>query len=265
MLPRPPRRAALALGALLALATATACGGGSGSVKVEYSVSAQQNYVRGLDALAKEDWAAAAKYFQFIKARFQYSRFAVLAELGLADAELGAEHHLAAIDAYKMFIKFHPSHEKVTNGYASYKIGMAYLAMLPSDFWLLPPAYEKDQSTTLDAHRELTAFIRQFPRSQYLAEAKAALKRINEALAEHEMYVARFYWDRGAAMGAVIRLRRLLARHAGTGYDAPALLLLGRAYVAVDMKDKARASWEQLVKEHPRSREASEARSALGI
>src|SRR5688572_6587544 len=84
-----------------------ACGGGDGDDSVDYSVSTQQNYERGLKALKNEEWSAAAKYFSFIKARFPYSKYAVLAELRLADAEYGAEHYLQAIDAYKQFIKFH--------------------------------------------------------------------------------------------------------------------------------------------------------------
>src|SRR5690349_20755321 len=118
---------------LLLVTTAFACGGGSDSGKVDYSVSAHQNYERGLKELKEEDWVAAAKYFSFIKARFPYSKYAVLAELRLADAEFCAEHYLQAIDAYKQFIKFHPSHEMVANGYASFRIGGAYYMMLPDE------------------------------------------------------------------------------------------------------------------------------------
>jgi outer membrane protein assembly factor BamD len=235
---------------LLALAGAVACGGG-GDTKVDYQVSAKQNYERGSDALANKSWAAAAKYFSFIKARFPYSKYAVLAELRLADAELGAENHAAAIDAYKAFLKFHPSHEMVVNGYVAYKIGAAYVAMLPEDFWISPPAYEKDQSATSDAFRELSAFIRKYPGSPYLPDAKKAVLRVNQRLAEHEMYVAKYYWKRGKAMGTVLRLRRLIDRHAGTRYDAEALYLLGKAYAKVNMKDRAKKTWERLVREHP--------------
>ncbi|HLU67045.1 MAG TPA: outer membrane protein assembly factor BamD, partial [Kofleriaceae bacterium] len=144
---------------VLLLALLPACGGGSGSGEVDYSVSAQQNYERGVERLEKEDWIAAAKYFSFIKARFPYSKYAVLAELRMADAEFGAGHYLQAIDAFKQFIKFHPSHEMVKNGYASYRIGEAYVEMLPGDMFILPPSYEKDQSATMDAHRELSTFV----------------------------------------------------------------------------------------------------------
>ena len=75
-----------ALVGLLAL-SASGCGGARGAASVEYSVSAQRNYEKGMDALQAEDWLAAAKYFAFIKSRFPYSKFAVLSELRIADAE----------------------------------------------------------------------------------------------------------------------------------------------------------------------------------
>src|SRR5262245_26193683 len=91
------------------------CGGSSATGKVDYSVSAEENYRRGLAELGEKDWVAAAKYFAFIKARFPYSKFAVLAELRTADAEFGAKQYVTAIDSYKQFTKLHPTHEMVTN------------------------------------------------------------------------------------------------------------------------------------------------------
>jgi outer membrane protein assembly factor BamD len=249
---------------LLLLALAPACGGTSATGKVDYSVSAQQNYERGVKRLEQKDWIAAAKYFSFIKARFPYSKYAVLAELRMADAEFGAEHYLQAIDAYKQFIKFHPSHEMVQNGYCAFRIGEAYVKMLPGDMWILPPSFEKDQTSTASAHRELSQFLQKYPRSPHIPQARTHLARINRKLAEHEMYVARYYWDKKKPMATVLRLRRLLDKHGGVGFDPDALYLLGRAYVKVGEPARARQAWERLVKEHPQDARASEVRQRLG-
>ena len=64
-------------------------------------------------------------------------------------------------------------------------------------------------------------------------------------------------------MGTVLRLRRLLERFRGVGYDEEALWLLGRAYVAVDMKDRAKLTWQELVAKYPKSDRAGDARTAL--
>ena len=248
----------------LAIVGAAGCGARSGSASVEYSVSAQQNYDKGLKQLENDDWLAAAKYFSFIRSRFPYSKYAVLAELRLADAEFGAEHYLEAIDAYKLFMKLHPTHEMVVNGYGNFRIGEAFVKMLPSDWWILPPSYEKDQTAPLEAEQQLRAFLKKFPESPFLPRAKKMLAIVSKRLAEHEWYVARFYWDRDRPMGTVLRLRRLLDRYAGVGFDIEAAWLFGQAYARVGMQDRARTTWQQLIDQHPKSERARQARDALG-
>ncbi len=187
----------------------------------------------------------------------------MLAELRLADAEFGAEQFLESIDAYRLFIKFHPTHEFVANGYVAYRIGDAYYRQLGGDFWLFPPSYEKDQSSTEDAANELKAFLDKYPDSPYRDKAKDILVRVGKRLADHEWYVARYYWDRGKPMGTVMRLRRLLERYRGVGYDEEALWLLGRAYVAVGMNDRAKVAWTDLAQHYAQSPRAVDAKSAL--
>src|SRR5690242_9892172 len=242
---------------------AGACGAKTGSGAVDYSVSAQKNYEKGLKELDRKDWVAASKYFGFIKTRFPYSKYAVLAELRLADAEFGAESYLEAIDSYRLFIKFHPTHEMVANGYASYRIGEGYFKQLSGDFWMFPPSFEKDQSSTEDAANELKSFLDKYPDSPYRDKAKEIIKQVGKRLADHEWYVANYYWNRNKPMGTVLRLRRLLERYRGVGYDEDALWLLGRAYMAVDMPDRAQRVWQELVEKYATSLHAKDARQAL--
>lgn len=254
---------ALALGALAALFATSACAGSRANGKVDYSVTAKKNYEKGTTELEEEDWVAAAKYFSFIKARFPYSKYSVLSELRMADAEFGASHYLQAIDGYKLFIKFHPTHTMVVNGYAAYRIGESYLRLLPGGFWMLPPRFEKDQSATGDAHRELSTFLKKYPKSPYVSKAREALTQVNRRLAEHEMYVARFYWKRNKPMGTVLRLRRLLKRHAGTDLDGDALWLLAKAYEKVKMPARAKDTYQELATKHPKHENAGDARRAV--
>jgi len=260
-----PRSISLVAVLVAALVGGTACGGKSGGAgAVDYSVSAQRNYEKGLKELEDKDWLAASKYFQFIKSRFPYSKYAVLAELRLADAQFGAEQYIEAIDSYRLFIKFHPTHDLVANGYVSFRIGEGYYRQLSGDFWMFPPSSEKDQSSTEDAANELKSFLDKYPDSPYREKSKTILKEVGKRLADHEWYVARYYWDKGKPMGTVIRLRRLLERYRGVGYDEEALWLLGRAYVAVSMPDRARGVWSELVDKFPKSSHAGDAKSAIG-
>lgn len=92
---------------------------------VEYSVSAEQNYDRGMAELGHKEWAAASQYFAFIVKMFPYSKYELLAELGQADIELATKHCREAIASYRRFIAANPSHELVENGSVASRIGEA--------------------------------------------------------------------------------------------------------------------------------------------
>ena len=252
------------LGLLSLLACAVlGCGGANPAANVEYAVSAERNYDKGMKALDASEWLAASKYFQYIRSRAQYSRFAVLAEVRLADAQFGAEAYIEAIEGYRVFAQLHPTHELVVNGYTAFRVGEAYAKQLTDESWIFPPSHEKDQGSVEDAHEELARFLKQFPQSPFVPRAKKIIAQVSKRLADHEWYVARYYWDRDHPMGTVLRLRRLIEQHAGLGYDEEARWLLGRAYIAVKMPDRARITWTELVQKFPTHPRSSDAKAAL--
>src|SRR5437868_4524499 len=79
----------------------------------DYSSSAKENYDRGAVELKKENWQDAIKLFQHVRSKFGFSKWATLAELGIADANFGREKYEEAVEAYRSFIKNHPTHQKV--------------------------------------------------------------------------------------------------------------------------------------------------------
>ncbi|MBK9072683.1 MAG: outer membrane protein assembly factor BamD [Myxococcales bacterium] len=243
-------------------AAAPGCSKG-GTGKVRYVTTAEGNYAKGEAALKAKDWVAASKYFNFVRVRFPYTGFATMAELGLADAEFGAGEYISAIDSYKLFIRFHPNHERVADGYVNFQIGAAYVKMLPGESWLLPPAAEKDQSPNEEARTELTKFITKYPGSKYRPDAEKLLFKANTKLANHEWYAANFYWKRKKYSGAVLRLRRITEMYAGSAYDTRALLMLGRGYIKLAMPDRATAAWTQLLTKYPTSDYAAAAKREL--
>jgi tetratricopeptide (TPR) repeat protein len=108
-------RASLTLVAALALSTPIAIGCATSdeeSKPVTYSLTAKQNYEKGLAELKDENFPEAQKYFQFVKQKYPFSKFAVLAELGIADTQFARGNYIEAIDSYKSFARLHPTHEK---------------------------------------------------------------------------------------------------------------------------------------------------------
>jgi outer membrane protein assembly factor BamD len=257
--PRARARAlalSLTLTSLLSLGCATS---GDDSKPVTYSLTAKQNYEKGMAELKDEDYAEAAKYFQFVKQKYPFSKYAVLAELALADSQFDRENYTEAIDSYKTFARLHPTHDRVEDGYVAFRIGESYFKDMPGDVILLPPAYEKDQSAVMDALRELTDFERRFPDSKYVKKAEELRKQVLQRLVDHEVYVARFYLNSDHPKAAAMRLEGALRRYPGSGREPELLYALGETYLKLGDPLRAKETFQRVVNDYAAADDARRA------
>jgi outer membrane protein assembly factor BamD len=237
------------------LATAVVVWGGCASTDdvtkpITYSLTAKQNYEKGLAELKDENYPEAQKYFQFVRAKFPFSKFAVLAELAIADTQFARENFTEAAESYKQFARLHPTHEKVTDGYAAFKVGQCTYRDMPDDVWLLPPAYEKDQTAVADTLHAFDDFLKQYPSSPYRKEAETSRREALKRLVDHEVYVARFYLDSDHPRAAAMRIEGAIRRYPGSGRDAELLLALGETYLNMGDASRAKDTFERVVREY---------------
>jgi outer membrane protein assembly factor BamD len=235
----------LALGGTMGTLPGCASDDGAGA-NVNYSATARQNYDKGVAELADENYLEADKYFRFVKSKFPFSKYAVLAELGLADAKFQRGEYQAAIDSYKSFIRLHPTHEKVEDGYAAFRIAGCYVKDMPEDWLILPPAAEKDQSAVRDAVRELSDFLDKYPDSKYVKEANEQRREVVRRLVEHEVYVARFYLDQGFPKAAILRLTGAIEKYPASDREAELLLTLGETQLQMGNAGSAKSTFEKV-------------------
>jgi outer membrane protein assembly factor BamD len=79
-------------------------------------------------------------------------------------------------------------------------------------------------------------------------------------LADHELYVARFYLDRNKPYAAIGRLEGLLKDYPGAQKEPETLMLLGRTYLKMEKADKAREVFVKLASDHPDDYRAGKAK-----
>lgn len=249
------------LAILLGLWALSGCAHVDSPGDVKYAKDAKANYALGEEALKDGRPMEAVKYFEHIRYKYPYSDVASLADLGIADANYEREKFIEAIEGYRNFLKMHPNHSKAD--YASYRVALGYLKDTPSDFFLFPPSSEKDQTSVRQARTALEDFIREWPKSSLVLEAQKSLGQVKGRLARHELAVADFYANHEHWLSAIGRLNRLLTDYPGTELEAPALLLLGRSYVEVGEKEKAREALKRLLEQFPSDPRRSEAEKLL--
>jgi outer membrane protein assembly factor BamD len=247
---RPPMNALrpLALAGLLALA---ACAGSRTSFggEVKYGATAEENYGFGLKALERSDWVEAQKLLEHVRTKYPFSKYAPLAELRLADIKVSQDRLLEAAEAYASFVKMHPSHEEAD--YAAFREAEALFKDAPTDFFLFPPAHERELKSLRDAAVKLEALPKRWPESKHRAAAEKLLAQARVQLAEHEWYAAEFYARRGRWAGAAGRYEALVKTFPGSKHEVDALFAMADAYLKMDDKFKARQALQRLISSHP--------------
>jgi outer membrane protein assembly factor BamD len=228
--------------ALLAALLASACasfGTFDGPIpgEVVFAKDADGNLKKGVEAMAAGNHADAARYFEFVKTKYPYLEAAKTAELRLGDCDFERDKFVEARDRYENFVRLHPSHPEVD--YAAYRAALTHCKDYPSDFFLLPPQYEKDQVEFKGALQSLSDFLRNYPESRYVPKAQEALADLKRRMADHEFYVAAFYAKRGRWPAVVNRLKTVARSYPGIGYDERVAFGLHDAYL--QLKDDAKA------------------------
>jgi outer membrane protein assembly factor BamD len=230
--------------------------------EVSYLATARQNFEAGEEAMEAGAQDEAIKFFEHVKNKYPYSKYAALADLRIADAHFEKERWLEAADAYRFFVRFHPRHAKVP--YAQFRIAHAYHQAIPSDFFIFPKAHEKDQSATRDAIAALDDYLARFPDDENVDQAKELRLDARTQLARHDVHVAEFYVERKRWRGAMWRYEKVATEFSETKL-APNAMLNAAEIAADEMNDgeQARAFFEGLIKKWPDSDEAKEAARRL--
>lgn len=210
---------------------------------------AQALYTTGVEAMERGLYTEATKHLEAVRTEYPYSRFAALAELRIADTHMRRSQYLEAIDAYRNFLRYHPTHADAA--YALGRVGEAFYAQIPGDYWFMPPAAERDLTHVRDAIDSYQDLLTRYPDAAAGAAAKKNLDACRAKLAEHEMYVARFYAKSKQWTGALTRAQELLRDYPGLGFDADALYLMAQALQALGQTDAAIAAATRLLKEFP--------------
>lgn len=228
---------------------------------VKYGKSAEEDYKFGQDELRSHNYLEASKFFEHVRTKYPFSKYAALSELALADTKFEQDRMIEAADAYQQFVKLHPNHEQAD--YAAFRVGLSHWKEAPSDFFLFPASFEKDQAQVKEAVKALASFVEKYPQSKYKAEASRMLDRARGQLADHEWYVAEFYAKRGHWAGVVARLEGLVKNYPGSPREPAALYQTAEAYLKLDERYRAQQVLQALIVKYPQDPRRAQAEKLL--
>ena len=253
-------RSALLIGTLLCGAAAYGCST-THSVGLDYGDKARQAYAEALDDFYDDECLQAEPAFRNVRRLYPYTRFAALAELRAADCLYKEAKYTEAIQAYEQFVRYRPSHIEVP--YARFMIAFSNYQQIPSEWFLSPPTYEREQHYTRESLRLLSRFVVDYPRDPLVARANRMAHEAIRLLASHELYVARFYLRRDHPRAALGRLRTLITAYPTSGLESEALLLMGDTWLELKNWSEAKKAFVELSQRFPKTPEGEQARERL--
>jgi outer membrane protein assembly factor BamD len=223
--------------------------------------SASKIYDEASLSIAKGDFAQAVEYFEILESRFPFGRDTLQAQLDIAYAHFKRGELDSAIDSADRFIKLHARNPHIS--YAYYLKGLANFSRGTGvlDNYLGRDLSDLDQRALVNSFADFDTLIQRFPDSIYAPDARRRMVFLRNEMAEYELTTAQFYYDRGAMLAAINRVKHMVDQFDGALAIPDGLALMAKAYRNMDLDELADDTLRVLAKnapEHPALRNPSE-------
>lgn len=178
--------------------------------------SAEELVEEGVDHFESGSYKKAIESFEKLRDWYPFSRYAILAELKIADAHFNLESYADAIFAYEEFEQLHPRNEAIP--YIIYRIGRSYFNQIDT--------LDRDQSNATKALEVYRRLLTQYPEDAYASMARSDMLTCYQSLAGHEFYVGVFYYRNKNYKAARQRFTAVIEKYTDVGYHHKAITYL---------------------------------------
>lgn len=175
--------------------------------------NAEQLAAEGSSAFVGEDYKDSIKAYTDLKDWYPFSKYAILAELKIADAHFNLEEYDEALVAYDSFERMHPRNEAVP--YVINQIGLCWFNQIGT--------IDRDPTPAQNALGQFQRLSGQYPDNEYAKKAMENIKSCIDNIAGHELYVANFYYKTKKYKGALKRYEYIVEYFPGTKQSLAAL------------------------------------------
>lgn len=192
-------------------------------------VPADRLYRQGLGRLEERDYEGASKKFDELDKTYSYSEWSRRGLLMTAYANYEGQKFEEAITASQRYLKRHPASKDAA--YAQYIVAMSHYKQIPD--------VTRDQERSEKALAALNELVQRYPKSEYVADARAKIQITRDQLAGKEMEVGRFYLEKRNFTAAINRFREVVGKYQTTRHVEEGLMRLTEAYMALGIVPEA--------------------------
>ncbi|MDH4390012.1 MAG: outer membrane protein assembly factor BamD [Aquabacterium sp.] len=236
---------------LLALAV---LGGCSSTPKDDDRSSVEKLYADAKEDLSSGSYDLAAKQLERVEGRAAGTLLAQQAMLDRAYAKWRLNERVEATAILDRFIKLHPSSPALDyalylRGVVNFNESMGFLSGISRQ-----DLSERDQQASRDSYQAFEQLVQAFPDSKYSDDARARMGYIVNALADYELHVARYYYQRQAYVAAANRAQLAVREYPQTPSVEEALYIMAASYDKLGLEQLRTDAERVLTKNFPNTR-----------
>ncbi len=215
--------------------------------------SAQRLYGQAMDELNAKNYSKSIKLLESLEARYPYGRYAQQAQLEVAYAYYKDSQPASAVEACDRFIKLHPQHPNVD--YAYYLKGLSNFIGDETVFSRAAgqDPSERDPKPFIASFDSFRTLVTRYPDSQYAPDARQRMKLLENLLAEHEIHIALYYFNRKAYIAAIERSQDALTHYPQAPINELGLAIMNRSYSIMGANELSNDSLRVLQQNFPHS------------
>jgi outer membrane protein assembly factor BamD len=189
----------------------------------------------GKKSLVDKNYSDAIKHFEALDVQYPFGADTEHAQLYLIYAYYMKEDYALSVAMADRFIRVHPLNVNVD--YAYYLRGVAgyYQGLGVLERIFRVDLATRDLEQIKKAYISFNELTIRFPNSRYTPAAHQYMIYLRNIMAEHELQVAQYYYERKAYLGAANRASGIVAHYQGSPAVIPALDVMAKSYQALGM------------------------------
>ncbi len=220
---------------LCAAGLLSACSTSTDPAETYQGETPEQIFKAGKSSLQDKGYNESIKRFEALDVQYPFDRVTERAQLYLIYAYYMKEEYTMSVAAADRFVRLHPVSPNVD--YAYYMRGLAnyYQNLGVIERLFAIDLATRDLTQIQQSYSDFNVLVARFPNSRYTPSAHQYMIYLRDVMANHELHIAEYYYDRRAYVAAASRASDLVAHYQGAPSVVNALVLMAKSYHQLHM------------------------------
>ena len=208
----------------------------------------------GKEEMNSGNWKLAKERFLAVETRFPLGVYAQQAMINLAYSQWKDKEPEVALATLARFQQQYPNHP--STDYVLFLKGMINFTPPSAVFATITRQNpgERDPKALRQSYAAFNELIARFPESRYTPDARKRVSWLVNTMADNEVFVARYYYERYAYVAAINRAQTVITDFQGVPSSEEALYIMMMSYEKLHMTDMRNDTERVLLQNFPKTK-----------